>query len=137
MGVPSLQEKLASEKFSATEDRKRIIARFQQELVVALEDHLLSFCRRRGLSELATRQLLQAVTTQMSQCGLANLDRSSRAAKYFVSGQGLDQRTAYSLSTMDTGSLGESLKLSLLCMKTGFSQYHTEETLGLPGRDTG
>jgi hypothetical protein len=130
----SLQEKFASGKFSATEDRKLVIARFQQELVKALEEHLLGFCKRRGLSELSTRQLLQAVTTQMSQCGLANLDRSSQAAKYFVSGQGLDQRTAYSLSTMDAGALGECLKLSLLCMKTGFSQYHTEETLGLGSR---
>jgi len=131
----SLQAQLAAGKHPAGEDRKKAILDFQHELVIALEDHLLSFCNRRGLTPLATRQLLQAVTTQMSQCGLANLDRSSRAATYFVSGQGLDQRTAYSLSTMDAGSLGECLKLSLLCMKTGFCQYHTEETLGLPCRD--
>ena len=57
-----------------------------------------------------------------------------QAAKYFVSGQGLDQRTAYNISAMDTGpQLGESLKLSMLCMKTGFTHYLTEETLGIPG----
>lgn len=128
----SLQAQLAAGSHPESEDRKQAISTFQRELVVALEDHLLGFCGRRGLSVLGTKQLVQAVTTQMSQCGLANLDRSSRAAKYFVSGQGLDQRTAYSLSTMDAGPLGECLKLSLLCMKTGFSQYHTEETLGIP-----
>lgn len=132
----SLQAQLAAGKHEGSEDRKVAIKSFQHELVTALEDHLLSFSKRRGLSQMATRRLLQAVSTQMSQCGLANLDRSSQAAKYFVSGQGLDQRTAYSISTMDAGpSHGECLKLSLLCMKTGFSQYHTEETLGLPCRD--
>lgn len=131
----SLQAQLAAGKHPAGEDRRLAILAFQRELVTALEDHIISFCCRRGACELATQQLLQAVTTQMSQCGLANLDRSSRAAKYFVSGQGLDQRTAYSLSTMDAGPLGECLKLSMLCMKTGFSQYHTEETLGLLVRD--
>jgi len=133
----SLQSQLAAGKHSGDEDRKNAIISFQRELVEALEDHILSFCRRRGVSTQGTRRLLQAVTTQMSQCGLANLDRSSRAAKYFVSGQGLDQRTAYSLSTMDAGPLGECLKLSLLCMKTGFSQYHTEETLGLANHRDG
>jgi len=128
----SLQSQLSACSHSETEDRKGVIAAFQQDLVIALEFHLLGFCERRGLSALGTQQLLQAVSTQMSQCGLANLDRSSQAAKYFVSGQNLDQRTAYSLSTMDAGPLGECLKLSLLCMKTGFCQYHTEETLGLP-----
>lgn len=132
----SLQAQLADGKHEGSEDRKLAIKSFQHELVTALEDHLLSFSKRRGLSQQATRRLLQAVSTQMSQCGLANLDRSSQAAKYFVSGQGLDQRTAYSISTMDAGpGHGECLKLSLLCMKTGFSQYHTEETLGLPCRD--
>lgn len=134
----TLQAQLAAGKHSASEDRKEAILSFQRELVIALEAHLLGFCGRRGLSKQGTKQLVQAVTTQMSQCGLANLDRSSRASKYFVSGAGLDQRTSYSISTMDAGpALGECLKLSLLCMKTGFSQYHTEETLGLPGRDGG
>merc|ERR1712136_331021 len=103
------------------EDRKRAIANFQKEFVEALETYLLDFCRRRELSATGTERLIQAVTTQMSQIGLANLDRSSQAAKYFVSGQGLDQRTAYNISAMDTGpQLGESLKLSMLCMKTGY-----------------
>lgn len=114
------------------EERKQRILTFQRDFVMALEEHLLAFCRRRQLSTLGTRRLIQVVTTQMSQCGLANLDRSSQAARYFVSGQGLEQRTAYNISTMDAGDgLGEALKLSMLCMKTGFSSYHTEETLGL------
>merc|ERR1719502_2242775 len=40
----SLQAQLAAGKHSAAEDRKRAISAFQRELVVALEDHLLSFC---------------------------------------------------------------------------------------------
>merc|ERR1712224_695384 len=99
------------------------------DLVTSLETMLLDFCQRRHLSQDGQRRLIQAVTTQMSQCGLANLDRASQAAKYFVSGQGLEQRTAYNLSLMDAGLPDECLKLSLLCMKTGFSQYHTEESL--------
>lgn len=129
----SLQAQLAEDSHDiGGEHRKRVIAAFQKELVTALETYLLEYCEKRGLSQLGTKRFLQAVTTQMSQCGLANLDRSSQAARYFVSGQGLDQRTTYSLSAMD-GSFGESLQLSMLCMKTGFSQYHTEDTLGMPG----
>jgi hypothetical protein len=119
----------------SVEEQKQRITRFQRELVAALEDHLLGFCRRRGLTSVATKRLLQAVTTQMSQCGLANLDRSSEAAKYFVHGQGLDQRTTYNISTMVEGGQ-EMLKLSLLCMKTGFTQFHTQETLGLEHAST-
>lgn len=128
----SLQAQLAAGKHQDSRERKQAITSFQEDLVTALEQCLLAYASRRKLSHTGTRHLLQAVSTQMSQCGLANLDRSSQAARYFVSGQGLDQRTAYSLSTMDTGlELGESLKLSMFCMKTGFTQYHTEETLGL------
>lgn len=117
-------------KTNPVEDRKQVIVKFQRLLITAVEEFLLDFCRRRALSDEGTRCLLQAVTTQMSQCGLANLERSSSAAKYFVSGQGLDQRTVYSLSTMDADpEFGESLKLSMLCMKTGFSEYLTEEAL--------
>lgn len=129
----TLQPQLTADTHQTGADRKRVIVAFQHDLVTAIETHLLDFCRRRGLSVAGTRRLLQAVTTQMSQCGLANLDRSSQAARYFVSWQGLEQRTAYNLSTMDAGHLGEALKLSMLCMKTGFRQYHTEETLGAPG----
>mmetsp|Transcript_26605 Transcript_26605/g.48972 ORF Transcript_26605/g.48972 Transcript_26605/m.48972 type:complete len:364 (-) Transcript_26605:100-1191(-) len=120
----SLQTQLAVGNHQTSDDRKKAISAFQEELVTSLEEYLLAFASRRELSSAGTRHLLQAITTQMSQCGLANLDRSSQAAKYFVSGQGLDQRTAYSLSTMDTGhALGESLKVSMFCMKTGFTQY--------------
>merc|ERR1719375_660846 len=35
------------------------------------EDFLLAFAERRGLSSLGTRRMIQAVTTQMSQAGLA------------------------------------------------------------------
>lgn len=127
----SQQAQLNSESVT---DRKRAIAAFQKEFVEALEGYLLDFCQRREMSALGTQRLLQVVTTQMSQIGLANLDRSSQAAKYFVSGQGLDQRTAYNISTMDAGyNIGECLKLSMLCMKTGFTQYLTEETLTIPG----
>jgi len=121
---------------AANEQRRRAIARFQTEFVMALETYLLAFCSRRGLSPLGTRRLIQAVTTQMSQAGLANLDRGSQAARYFVGSQGLDQRTAYNLSTMHSAELGESLKLSILCMKTGFSQYlEKDELLRMPGVD--
>jgi len=130
----SVQGKFAEDSCDGVgvEDRKQAISVFQHDFVSALEDYLLEFCRRRGLSLSGTRRLLQSVTTQMSQCGLANLERSSQAAKYFVNGQGLDQQTAYNISTMDSGTSGEALKLSMFCMKTGFTQYHTEETLGLP-----
>jgi len=129
----SLQAQLTEDGTDVGGDRwKQVIAAFQRELVIALETCLLEYCCRRGLSQLGTRRFLQVVTTQMSQCGLANLGRSSQAARYFVSGQGLDQRTTYNLSTMD-GSFGESLQLSMLCMKTGFCQYQTEDTLGMPG----
>lgn len=113
----------------SSQDRRHVIKAFQQELVAELETFLLQFCKQHELSEKGTEAFMQVVTTQMSQCGLANLDRSSQAAKYFVSGQGLEQRTAYNISSMDIGDSGEALKLSLYCMKTGFTQYHTEETL--------
>jgi len=118
------------------EERRQAIARFQTEFVTALETYLLAFCSRKGLSCLGTRRLVQAVTTQMSQAGLANLDRGSQATKYFVGSNGLDQRTAYNLSTMHSAEVGESLKLSILCMKTGFSQYlKKDELLRMPGVD--
>jgi len=118
------------------DERRHAIARFQTEFIMALETYLLAFCGRRGLSSLGTRRLVQAVTTQMSQAGLANLDRGSQAARYFVGSNGLDQRTAYNLSTMHSEELGESLKLSILCMKTGFSQYlEKDELLRMPGVD--
>jgi len=113
----------------SSQDRRHVIKAFQQELVSELETYLLQFCKQHDLTERATETFMQVVTTQMSQCGLANLDRSSQAAKYFVSGQGLEQRTAYNISSMDVGDSGEALKLSLYCMKTGFTQYHTEESL--------
>lgn len=118
------------------EQRRHAIAKFQTEFVMALETYLLAFCSRKGLSSLGTRRLVQAVTTQMSQAGLANLDRGSQASRYFVGSNGLDQRTAYNLSTMHSNDLGESLKLSILCMKTGFSQYlEKDELLRMPGVD--
>lgn len=127
----SMQDRLAPAAGGlAGKDQRRAIATFQQELVVAIEAYLLDFCGRRKLSVLGTQRLLHAVTTQMSQCGLANLDRSSQASTYFVGSKGLEQRTAYNISAMDAGPLGEALKLSLFCMKTGFSEYHTEATLG-------
>mmetsp|Transcript_107906 Transcript_107906/g.270636 ORF Transcript_107906/g.270636 Transcript_107906/m.270636 type:complete len:385 (-) Transcript_107906:54-1208(-) len=110
------------------EDRKAVIAAFQQDLVRELEQFLLDFCRRRRLTEQGTLRMMQAVTTQMSQCGLANLEQSSQASKVFVSGEGLEQRTAYNISTM-LDPRGEVLKLSIYCMKTGFSSYHTPESL--------
>jgi len=128
----SEQSKLSFQTTAGGEERRHAISAFQQEFVQSLETYLLEFCRRRGLSATGTERLLQVVTTQMSQCGLANLDRASQAAKYFVSGQGLEQRTAYNISSMDGGpQVGESLKLSMLCMKTGFTQYHTAETLNM------
>jgi hypothetical protein len=118
------------------EERSAAVIRFQTEFVMALESYLLAFCSRRGLSALGTRKLLQAVTTQMSQAGLANLDRGSQATRYFVGSQGLEQRTVYNLSTMQSAELGEVLKLSILCMKTGFSQYlEKDELLRRPGVD--
>jgi hypothetical protein len=118
------------------EERSAAVARFQTEFVTALESYLLAFCSRRGVSTQGTRKLLQAVTTQMSQAGLANLDRGSQATRYFVGSQGLEQRTVYNLSAMHSTDLGEVLKLSILCMKTGFSQYlEKDELLRRPGVD--
>merc|ERR1712056_105985 len=114
---------------ASLEDRKRMIAEFGQTLISALETFLLSFCARRGLSEEGTQHLLRAATTQMSQCGLANLDRCSKAGQYFVSGKGLDQQLNYNISLMEAGPWGEALKLTLLCMKTGFGHYQRADTL--------
>jgi len=105
------------------EERRQTILAFQREFVKTLESFLLSYCHRQRISALGTKRMVQAVTTQMSQCGLANLDRGSQSTRYVVSSQGLDQRTVYNLSTMDDSNLGETLKLSILCMKTGFTQY--------------
>lgn len=124
----SLQAELEAAEEEAGEDSESIIAAFQRELVTALEQFLLDYCSRRRLSHNGTVRFLQSVTTQMSQCGLANLNRSSKAAGCFVCEQGLVQRTAYNLSTMDRGGArGESLKLSMLVMKTGFCEYHTQD----------
>ncbi|CAE8582538.1 unnamed protein product [Polarella glacialis] len=122
----SMQAELSEKSFEVMQDRRRLITAFQEELVMSLENLLLDYGRRRGLSEPGQVRLVQAVTTQMSQCGLANLDRSSQAAKYFVSGQGLEQRTAYNISVMDAGLPSEALQLSLFCIKTNFTTYHTE-----------
>lgn len=132
-GCPFLLKE--AEGHETLEERKQTIASFQRELVTALESFLLGFCRRRCLPELATQRFLQVVTTQMSQCGLANLDRSSTAGKYFVSGQGLEQRITYNLSSMDVDTPKEALKLSLLCMKTGFSLYHHAAALSMHEHD--
>eukprot|EP00397_Hematodinium_sp_SG-2012_P034710 GEMP01037249.1.p1 GENE.GEMP01037249.1~~GEMP01037249.1.p1 ORF type:complete len:363 (-),score=52.70 GEMP01037249.1:794-1882(-) len=98
---------------------------FQKQFVFQLEAYLLAFSERLRLSEHLTKVFMKVVTTQMSQCGLANLDQAGTASKYFVSGAGLDQRTVYNLSTFGQNSM----KLSILCMKTSFSAYHTEQTL--------
>jgi len=132
----SLQDIPQDEHGCKHDDRRQTIARFQEEFVTALETYLLAFCSRKGLSPLGTRRLVQVITTQMSQAGLANLDRGSQATRYFVGSNGLEQRTAYNLSTMYTSDLGESLKLSILCMKTGFCQYlEKDELLRMPGVD--
>lgn len=104
-------------------DRRQQIYDFQRSLMTALESCVLGFSSRRSYPELAARKLLQAVTTQMSQCGLANLDGSSQAGGYFVGGLGLEQRTAYTLSTVEDEGY---LQLSLCCLKTGFTHFHTE-----------
>jgi len=118
------------------DEQRGIIEKFQRDFVMALESHLLAYASRRGLSALAARKMLQVVTTQMSQAGLANLDRGSQATRFFVGSCGLEQRTAYNLSTMSTPDRGECLKLSILCMKTGFTQYlEKDEILRMPGVD--
>jgi len=109
-------------------DRGQAIAEFQTEFVTVLERYILAFASRKKLSKGGSKRLLQSVTTQMSQAGLANLERGSQASRYFVGSLGLDQRTAYNLSTMQTLE-GEMLKLSILCMKTGFSQYLDKDRL--------
>mmetsp|Transcript_92205 Transcript_92205/g.152719 ORF Transcript_92205/g.152719 Transcript_92205/m.152719 type:complete len:394 (-) Transcript_92205:116-1297(-) len=120
----SLQElPQPAEGRESQEERRQTIIAFQREFVKALETFLVSYCHRRQLSALGTKRMIQAVTTQMSQCGLANLDRGSQSARYVVSSQGLDQRTVYNVSTMEDSVHGELLKLSILCMKTGFTQY--------------
>lgn len=122
----SLQEELQEE--GRQEERKKRIAQFQSELVHALETYLISFCAKNGLSPGGSKRLMQAVTTQMSQAGLANIDRGSQASRYFVGSNGLDQRIAYNLSTMYTLDQ-EALKLSIVCMRTGFTQYLDKDEL--------
>jgi len=118
------QSFLLPESNGATmQERKQVIASFQRELVTVLERYILAFCARRCLSNEGTQHLLQTVTTQMSQCGIANLDRCSSMGKYIVGGKDLIQRVNYNISSMTTGSSGEGLKLTLLCMKTGFQHY--------------
>mmetsp|Transcript_40120 Transcript_40120/g.92176 ORF Transcript_40120/g.92176 Transcript_40120/m.92176 type:complete len:333 (-) Transcript_40120:147-1145(-) len=107
-------------------ERKQVIANFQQKLVTELEHFLLDFSRQRFLSEEGACHLMRAVTTQMSQCGIANLDRCSQAGRFFVSGSGLEHRINYNLSSVNAGSLGEGLQLTMLCMKTGFTTYQTD-----------
>lgn len=124
----SIQKELES---SPPEDRRKLTQKFQHDLVTALEAYLLAFAKRRQLSTLGTKKLIQVVSTQMSQCGLANFDRGSSSSRFFINGQGLEQRTTFSLSTMVDSRGEESLKLSLLCMKTGFKQYHTESSIGV------
>mmetsp|Transcript_28157 Transcript_28157/g.52806 ORF Transcript_28157/g.52806 Transcript_28157/m.52806 type:complete len:334 (+) Transcript_28157:52-1053(+) len=109
-----------SDRGGDNEERKQAILDFRMELVAALERFLLQFCNRRQLSESGTLHLVQAVTTQMSQCGLANLERCSRAGEYMVGGAGLKQYVNYNISCMDAGPLGEALKLTLGCLKQGF-----------------
>eukprot|EP00405_Crypthecodinium_cohnii_P007285 CAMPEP_0206420436 /NCGR_PEP_ID=MMETSP0324_2-20121206/841_1 /ASSEMBLY_ACC=CAM_ASM_000836 /TAXON_ID=2866 /ORGANISM="Crypthecodinium cohnii, Strain Seligo" /LENGTH=368 /DNA_ID=CAMNT_0053884319 /DNA_START=164 /DNA_END=1270 /DNA_ORIENTATION=+ len=118
------------------EDRKAAIAAFQHDLVVAVEEYILSYCERRDLTGPVVPQLMQCVTTQMSQAGLANLEQSSQACKVFVSGEGLQQRTTYNLATLMDSAKGEVLKLSILCMKTGFTSYITPDGPP-PGLDCG
>lgn len=120
----SLQDLPApAEGRESQEERRQTIIAFQREFVKTLESFLLSYCHRQRISALGTKRMIQAVTTQMSQCGLANLDRGSQSSRYVVSSQGLDQRTVYNVSTMDDSNVGETVKLSILCMKTGFTQY--------------
>ncbi|CAE7442363.1 Smyd3 [Symbiodinium natans] len=118
------------------EERKQALLDFRMELVTALEQFLIDFCKRRQLTEHGTLCLLQAVTTQMSQCGLANLDRCSRAGEYMVGGARLKQHVNYNISCMDAGPLGEALKLTLGCLKEGFQfiqrtvQDHADDAMG-------
>lgn len=77
--------------------------------------------KTRSLSQEVTEYLIKIVTTQMCQCGLANLDRGSHASRYFVSGQNMEQTTVYSLSKDD-----KSLKLTLSCHKTNFTDYFVD-----------
>lgn len=123
----SLQKVLQSRGLeTASLDIKReCVNQFQQQFVHTLESYLLEFARKRGLSDYLSGIFIKVVTTEMSQCGLANLDQAGTASKYFVSGHGLEQRTVYNLSQFNK----DSVKLSILCMKTSFSTYHTEQTL--------
>lgn len=110
-------------KAESDEERKQLIADFGAGLVTALEEFLLSFCERRQLSVRGTEHVIQAVTTQMSQCGLANLDRCSRVGQYMVGGARLKQHVNYNISCMDAGPLGDALKLTLGCLKEGFDFF--------------
>eukprot|EP00434_Breviolum_minutum_P045345 symbB.v1.2.040634.t1/scaffold7393.1/size13733/1 len=112
-------------KTQSDEERKQLIADFGSGLVTALEQFLLAYCKRRQLSTKGTDYLIQAVTTQMSQCGLANLDRCSRVGQYMVGGGGLKQHVNYNISCMNGGPLGEALKLTLGCLKEGFNFYQS------------
>jgi len=58
---------------------------FQMWFVRRLEDFFLaSFANK--LTTSCLDLLMRAITTQMCQCGLANLDRGSRASRYFLMG---------------------------------------------------
>eukprot|EP00913_Durusdinium_trenchii_P002298 g2122.t1 len=101
-----------------TGSMKQLIADFGAGLVTALEEFLLSFCERRQLSVRGTEHVIQAVTTQMSQCGLANLDRCSRVGQYMVGGARLKQHVNYNISCMDAGPLGDALTQGMHSLAT-------------------
>ncbi|CAD7934633.1 unnamed protein product [Amoebophrya sp. A120] len=109
---------IISSAMSQLQKEEKLKEKFQYFFLEKLENFFLAFAKQEKLSANHTSALIQAVTTQMCQCGLANLDRGSYSRKYLVSGTNLDQTTVYSLSKD-----GDSLKLTLMCMKTNFTDY--------------
>eukprot|EP00392_Amoebophrya_sp_AT5.2_P009039 g9067.t1 len=130
---PSQQQTQVHQQVAHLQKEEKLKEKFQSYFIEKLESFLLDFSRKLKLTEQNTTYLLKCISTQMCQCGLANLDRGSYARKYLVSGANLDQRTVYSLSTDEDG---KSLKLTLLCVKTNFTDYYDYETL-MKGVDVG
>ncbi|CAD7930431.1 unnamed protein product [Amoebophrya sp. A25] len=116
-GTPTPGSREEENQRNALEEKEK--EHFQRYFVEKLERYLLKFCGDQKMGPKCTEHLINLVTTQMCQCGLANLDTASYARDYLVSGKDLEQTTVYSLTRTVNG-----LVLHLMCMKRNFLEYY-------------
>mmetsp|Transcript_2326 Transcript_2326/g.5145 ORF Transcript_2326/g.5145 Transcript_2326/m.5145 type:complete len:350 (+) Transcript_2326:91-1140(+) len=122
----SLSSALEKNRFLNEEQRRVFVAEFQRAIVVAIERFVLSFAKHHQLSQEHTLTLMKAVTTQMCQAGLGNLERACEdCRKYFPSQP--KQRTFFTLTET---SARDALVMTIMVTKSEFELVHTEETSG-------